>query len=193
MRTRSLFVAAVAALLALPGAASAATSCNLVTDKAGDGYVGHPAAGVDAKSLDIRSLDVATGKKTLVVVLRVATTKAADDPATALGMAWDVSFKIGKADYRFSRRVGPGGNVVSEGATTNGATLSGVKVTVTGTTITWTVPRSSVAALGKRGAAFTSFFGGTTATGLGYDQAPNGGVVSPARYVDGTRSCVRAA
>jgi hypothetical protein len=193
MRTRSLLVAAVAALLALPGAASAATSCNLVTDKAGDGYVGHPLGGVSSKALDIRGVDVATGKKTLVVVLRMATTKTADDPATAAGMAWDVSFKIAGTDHRFSRRVGPGGTVVSEGGSTNGTTLSGVKVAVSGTVITWTVPRSAVAALKKRGAAFTHFFGATTATGLGYDQAPNGGVVSPARYVDGTRSCVKAA
>ncbi|HWL34842.1 MAG TPA: hypothetical protein VNQ77_01490 [Frankiaceae bacterium] len=192
MRRRSMLVAAVTALLALPGAASAAT-CNLVTDKANDAYVGHPAAGVSSKPLDIRSLDVATGKKTLVVVLRVATTKSADDPATAAGMAWDVSFKIAGADYRFSRRVGPGGNVVSEGGNGNGSAVSGVKVAVSGTSITWTVPRSAIPKLKKRGAVFTHFFGGTTTTGLGYDQAPNGGVVSPARYVDGTKSCVKAA
>lgn len=193
MRTRSLLSVAVAALLALPGAASAATACNLVTDKAGDAYIGHSLGGVSSKPLDIRGIDVATGTKTLVVVLRMTTTKTADDPATAAGMAWDVSFKIAGADHRFSRRVGPGGNVVSEGGTANGGALSGVKVTVSGTSITWTVPRSAIAKLKKRGAAFTHFFAGTTATGLGYDQAPNGGVVSPARYTDGTRSCVRAA
>lgn len=193
MRTRSLLLAAVAALLAVPSAASAAPVCNLVKDKANDAYIGHSVSGTSATALDIRSVDVATGKKTLVVVMRLATTKTMDDPVSVAGMSWDVSFRIANVDHRFSRRVGPGGNVVSESGSADSKTLDGVKVTVSSTAVTWTVPRANVPKLKSRGATFTNFYGGTSAPGLAYDQAPDGGVISLSRYKDGQASCVKAA
>jgi hypothetical protein len=119
--------------------------------------------------------------------------KLSDDPVATGGLTWDVSFNIAKVGHRFSRRVGPNGAVISEGATANGQALTGVTVKADGNAIIWTVPRANVPKLKGRGALFTTFYAGTSSPTLTYDQAPDGGRASEARYVDRTPSCVRPA
>lgn len=191
MRVRPVLLSAAAALLALPGAAHAATSCNLVKDAAGDAGLGNPSSPVKSAAFDIRGLDVASGKRTFVVVLRMATVKHAGEPAATLGMSWDVTFKIGGVDHRFTRRVSPTGDV-SASATQNGAGIKGLVVRTDGNAVTWTVPRAGMPRL-KKGAVLTGFFSNTSAPTATYDQAPDGGVASPARYADRQPSCVKAA
>lgn len=186
---RPLLSTALAAVLVLAPAAVAAPSCKLVTDAGGDGGL---FGAVAVKPLDIRSLDVATGAKTLVVVLRMTTTKQ-DDPLVAAGMAWDVTFKIGDTSHRFARRIGPNGAVLSDTATAGSQPVSGVKVRADGSSITWTVPRANVPKLRGRGATFSGFFASTSSPLLGTDQMPDGGRASSATYKDRAKSCVKAA
>jgi hypothetical protein len=193
MRSRLVaFCAASAALLTLPLSADAGVSCNLVVDKNKDAYVGHSAAGQNATALDIKSLDVATGKKTLVIVLRMATTNLASDPVATAGMQWDVTFKIAKADHRFTHKVGPNGMVLSDTANADGAAITGVTVKVAGNTVTWTVPRAKLQKLRGKGAVLSGFYAGTS-TPWAFDQAPDGGLPSLSRYTDMAKSCVKAA
>lgn len=191
MRLRTVLLPIAAALLALPASAHAVTACNLVKDAPNDAGLGSPASPMKAPSFDIRSLDVASGKKTFVVVLRMASTNYADEPAAKLGMSWDVTFKVNDVDHRFSRKINAAGTV-TETATQNGSEIKGVKVSTAGNAITWTVPRSGMPKL-KKGAVATSFFSNTSAPTATYDMAPDRGVASPARYTDGQKSCVKAA
>lgn len=193
MKPRSVLLpAVVAALVALPGAASAATACNLVKDAANDAAVGNPASPAKTPAFDIRSLDVASGKKTFVVVMRMGTTNLSGDPAATLGMTWNVTFKVADTSLRFNRQVGPNGTVIGESAQANGNPIAGLKVTTAGNAITWTVPRTGVPKL-KKGAVVTSFYASTSAPTAAYDSAPDNGVASGARYTDGQKSCVKAA
>src|SRR5436305_14825393 len=82
MRARSfLAVAAVTALVAAPAAGAATkksapkrppvkTYCNLLVDKSGDGKW----LVFNEKNLDVQSLDIATGAKTMVAVERLGDT-----------------------------------------------------------------------------------------------------------------------
>ena len=191
MRLRSVLLSTAAALLALPVSAHAATVCNLVKDASSDAGLGSPASPVKAPVFDIRSLDVASGKRTFVVVLRMASTKYADEPAARLGMSWDVTFKINGVDHRFSRKLNAAGTI-TDTATQNGNEIKGLKVSDAGNAITWTVPRSGMPKL-KKGAVATGFFSNTSAPTATYDMAPDRGIASTARYTDGQKSCVKAA
>lgn len=193
---RRLVLAAVATALLLPatGAWSAKTVCNLVPDKADDTGLVAPSTPVRTPAHDIRSLDVATGRKTMVVVMRLASTDYGADPAATAGMTYNVFFKIGDGDHAFFRRIGPNGQVVSDTATAGGKAIPGVTVKVDGKSITWTVPRANVPKLKGRNVVLTGFYAATaSAIGLSGDSAPDGGRASGAQYVDKTASCVRPA
>lgn len=187
-----VLVAAVAAALTLPSSASGAAVCHLVRDGAKDTTLASPLTAVSGSSVDIRSVDVATGAKTLVVVLRLGSSNVAADPAATLGLTWDVMFRIGNAGHRFGRRLGPGGVVLGDTATAAGKPIAGVKTKVAGNAVTWTVPRSAVPKLRGRGAVLTGFYASTWTPLLTYDQAPDSGS-GGGSYTDRQRSCVKAA
>ena len=192
MRSRVLLLA-TAFVLAVPAASHAAPVCNLVKDKTGDASLNATAAAVyQVKPLDIRSYDVATGKKTLVAVLRVGSTKPADDQFTSKsGLRWTVHFSIDGAGYSFTRKL-DGAGKASDSATADGAALSGVKATMTGDTVTWTAPRSAFPKLRGRGVRIGGLYADSSSPGF-YDQAPDGGRSSDTTYTDGAKSCVKAA
>lgn len=193
---RIVIGAAVVALL-VPGtsamAARARTVCNVLPDKADDTTIATPGAPMKSSAHDIRAFDVATGAKTVVVVMKMATANLASDPLATGGMAWNASFKIGDVNHAFSRRVGPNGQVLSETATAGGQPIGGLTVKADATSITWTVPRANIAKLKGRNVVLSTFFAGTSSPTLVYDQAPDGGGVSSARYVDRTPSCLKPA
>ena len=194
MRRLVVGAALVALLVPATTAWSAKTVCNLVPDKADDTGLIAPAVPVRTPAHDIRSLDVATGKKTLVVMLRLGSTVQSADPAAGPGMTYNVYFKIGGVDHAFFRRIGPNGQVVSDTATADGKPIAGVTVKADGKALIWTVPRANVSKLNGRNALFTGFYAATaSAVGLSGDSAPDNGRSSDAKYVDKTPSCVRPA
>lgn len=192
MRSRVVLLAA-AFLVAVPISASAAPVCKLVEDKAGDASPSSLTSSViDYKALDIRSFDVATGKKSLVVVLRLASTNKADHQVTdTAGLTWTATFRINDTDHRFTRKLNGSGQA-TDTATSGGQAINGVKVAVTQDAVTWTVPRGNVPSLRKAGATITGFYASASTTG-GTDQAPDDGRGSGKVYKDKQASCVRAA
>lgn len=80
--------------------------CHLVVDPKGDGHAQTGGQVLASPALDITGADVATGKKQIVAVLRLATTSTATvtDPVAALGMQWSVHFKVRGTTYSFERR-----------------------------------------------------------------------------------------
>lgn len=78
--------------------------CHLVVDDKGDGRAQTGGQVLSSPALDITGADVATGKKQIVAVLRLATTKTEGDPVAALGMKWSVHFKVRGTTYSFERR-----------------------------------------------------------------------------------------
>lgn len=175
-------------LLALPVTARAATGCSLLRDRSGDAWVISSATGRSVHALDIRSVEVGTTSKSLVVVLRLATTNAGGDPATALGAQWDVSFTVAGVNHGFSRRLS------ATGAETGSVTVGGAAVPFTmhadGGAVTWTVQRAKMKTLAKRGTVLTGFFS-QTSSAVAHDYAPDDARASNQRYVDGQRGCAR--
>jgi hypothetical protein len=195
MRTRHVLLCAAAAALIAPAlpAASGKAVCNLVSDKPGDAVVGFAGQGAPAPAFDILSYDVATGKRTLVAVLRLKSTDAKADNAAALGIGWTVSFHVGDKSYSFEHRLGPqaSGGAVTDTASVDGQPLAGVKVSVAPGTISWTVPRASVTPLKAKNAYVTGLFSQATSS-LSHDWAPDSGTGSGVRYPDRAASCVKA-
>ncbi len=193
MRTNVLLCAAAAALLAPALPASGKPVCNLVSDKAGDAVVGAAGQGAPAPSFDILSYDIATGKSTLVAVLRVKSTDAKADNAAALGIGWTVSFHVGDKSYSFEHRLAPQarGGTVTDTASVDGKPLAGVKVAVAPGSITWTVPRAAITPLKAKNAYVTGMFSQATSS-LSHDWAPDSGTGSGVRYPDRAASCVKA-
>lgn len=192
MRLRRAVLATLAVTLSLTTAASAAVAkplCLLITDETGDGH-SQSMGFLSSDALDIVSGDVATGKKTVVGVLRLKTTNVSStDTAGYFGFVWNLNFEVGGTKYSFERRrTGTSGAYIDEFQV--GTSTSAVKPTVKqdGTSITWTVPRSAVSNLKKPKQVLKSIRGGTKVFGGNADTAD--GVKT---YPDLAKSCVKAA
>lgn len=175
---RYALIALVAASVALPGVANAATkpaTCRLLVDRVGDtGPLGSP-------SLDITSGDIATGDTTAVGVLRVA-----DLGATRVGDGvWTLRFAVGTGTYAFTLR----GGVPS--FTRNGvATGSPLVIADTAANeIRWSVARAAVTDLPAKpkGDPIGGLSAETSNGPLTVDAATSTGT-----YADGAPSCVTA-
>lgn len=186
--------AAAAAVVALTttSAVSAAPCRPILTDKTSDAYAGPAQAGAgNTPPVDIKHVDVGTGRKTLVLVLTLATTKASESPLTAIGYSWQAQFDIAGTTHRFVRQVDRDGRV-TDNAYAGAASIAGVAVKVDATSIRWTVPRAQVAKLAKGRPVLTAFMAKTaSAFSIAADRAPESGT-SSAKYVDLSRSCARA-
>lgn len=192
-------VAATLLVAGLPAASGAAPVCRQLVDVSGDGVAW---GAVPSRPLDILSGDVATGAKTLVVALRLATLTR--DETTTTGAVYHFFWTAGDL------RQGVSYHVYADGQTegtfqpqTTGTVTFPVPVVAdpsTGT-ITWTVPRSLVTPLAKRGTRLSGLLARANASAavragngqyartalLGGDTAESG-----ATYVDRTRTCVKA-
>ena len=191
MRRLAVLGTAATVLLA-PLTAHAGPVCNLVTDPANDTGLGAPQSPVRTPAHDITSIDVATGKKTLVVVMRLTSTKITDDPAASNGMNWQVQFKIGTVSHVFKRAVTRDG-AFTDTATQDGKAIAGLVVKADAKSITWTVPRTNVPKLKGKNVMLAQFYSATASTGLSYDYAPDGARPSDKTYMDRTQSCLRPA
>jgi hypothetical protein len=124
----ALLCAATAAVV--PATAGHAAACPAaLADPAGD---------APSPDVDIVRAEVATGVRTLVVRLKVASlTPPAGTPLAPVN--WTVAFSSRGVTYAFYRQRGPGGG------TTNGHSVGTaavpVSVTTDATTITWTAAR----------------------------------------------------
>jgi hypothetical protein len=188
MTVRPLALAALLAF-ALPTASYAATRpaprpakvCLQLTDPDGDAYYGgnnvnNPAGQPATPALDIRSGDIATGAHNLVVVLRLKTLAA--DPMTTGGTAYEFKWTAGGVAQSVVYRTYAGGeheftyNPGTGTATEDDIAVAGFADPSTAT-ITWTVPRTKVAALKKPGTTFSAI--GATA-GVGRNVMLAGGL-----------------
>lgn len=186
MQLRRAVLSAIAVgLVTTTMTAHAATKvCYLVKDIAGDGK--HTLAGAVLKSpaLDIRSADVATGKKNFYGVLRLTTTDTSNDNVAKIGFRWYLNFVVQGKNYSFERTRQAGQN------DTYSVGMSGLsvtpKVTVTKTSITWMIPKKSVPGLTKAKAVISNINASTAMTGGNADAA-----TTMLKYVDQTPSCVK--
>lgn len=201
MRARSvLAVIAAIALVAAPAAGATAkkkppvkTYCNLLTDPPGDGTV---VPGVTSKGLDILSGDLATGKKTMVAVLRLADTdfSQSHDPWSTFEYAWSfaTTSSYGQS-YSFTAKY-------NSGTLTWGAAVDNAPVTVTrftrdqkNNTFTWVINRSVDKTLTRKNTIFRDFRGQSDAFGSNSsDSAPNNQAMMKSTYPDLGHSCVAA-
>jgi hypothetical protein len=185
----TLLAAGLAVSVVHPSAA-AQPVCMIERDAAGDGHL-RGANAVTSPSLDILSLDVATGKNTVVAVLRLDTTTP--DTITKPSLTYDVSFTInGSPGYGFTlTRSDRAGVLDTKSATAraHNATLRTLPtVVITPTTVTFTLPRAAFDDLKKPGAVITGITGQSAMTGGGADVA--GGTST---YKDRTPSCLKPA
>ena len=204
MRTRSILaLLAVIALVAAQGAGAATkkkkppapkpkTYCNLLVDPAGDGDI---APGVNDKGIDILGGDLATGKKTMVAVLRLADTNysVSHDPWTLTGFHW--SFQAVSSygqNYGFSANEYMG--TVTGSATVDNAavTLKSFTIDTVHNTFTWVLDRSVDKTLTRKGTIFRGFSGQSMRLSSTADAAPNNAATMKATYPDQGLSCVHA-
>jgi hypothetical protein len=202
-----MLVATTAALLPLT-AATAATAkptpvkpaCYLLTDDKDDVYLlADKQTGKTVPELDVQSVDIASGAKTVVVVLRVASGKFASQQLLTTGATWNVVYSIWGAvvNDTYAMTQGPTGATFTASSSVSrdaGRTSNPLPVTadVTGNVLRWTMPRSALGELAKKRGIFEQMFGQANAGAIGHDYAPNDGHVAKATYVDRSPSCVKA-
>lgn len=188
--------AALAVPVAAPAhAAALKKSCNMVSDASDDVYVFDKATGVKASALDIRSVDVATGRTKLVGVMRLGAPVSASDNTLANGGSWSLDFRFAKSDtqYTFQKTMArpAQGGAVTYAFQIDHQTVAGVVGTTDGATITWTIAKSLVPPLKKPKATVVKMFSSTLGF-LSHDYAPDGGTFADVKYQDMQSSCVRA-
>lgn len=194
MRIRRLVLCAIAVSLAATGATASASPakskpkpCFLLTDDPGDGNAAIGGPVVASPALDILSADVASGARTVVVVLRLTTTDISNDRWATLGMSWAVNTSVGGKSYTFrvTRPYGPSNTLT---ATVVGAPdVKAVTLRVDPTSYTWTVARSAIDYLKPHGTILLE----SAATALTTSNAD--GALAHKPYVDRSVNCVKAA
>lgn len=171
MRARSvLAVLAVIALVAAPAAGATTKKkaaakpkiyCNLLTDPAND-FTATAMPADKSPALDIIGGEFATGKTTVVAVLKLAGTNVSttSDPWAELGYEWTFGMQstLGQT-YSFSASTSLG-NPIKGSAAVDNAAVSGVKFTVDNTkhTFTWTFNRTAAPNLSRPKNVFHAFF-----------------------------------
>lgn len=188
-----LVAATLAGPVALPAHALPKT-CNLLSDPADDTYFVAREANQKSAALDVRSVDLATGRSKIVVVMRLGST-ASTDNALVNGGNWsvDVHFKNSKSQHTFTKNMKrpSEGGAVTYGFRLDGNNIAGVVGTTDATSITWTLPKSAIPSLRKPKAVVTEMFASTLGL-MTHDYAPDGGSFGPVKYQDQQPSCVRA-
>jgi hypothetical protein len=148
MRPRHLLLVAVAVSLLTPLAATAASRpavlCKLLKDDAGDGASSVGGAVIKSDALDLLGGDVATGKKTLVGVLRLKSVNTASDPMADLSMYWYLNFVVNGKTYSFERYRHGGVTNTYENTFHGAATPVTVKSTANPPEVWFSIPRTAV-------------------------------------------------
>ena len=166
--------------------------CQQVLDAAGDAQVGgsnNPTDKPQYASLDITSVDVASGSKNVAVAMRVST--LSPDAYVVSGATYDVLFDVGTTTYHLTYRTFFGGG--SEFTYNTSAMGPGEFLPIEGgvdqatKTITLYLPRKAIPELKKSGTKFTAIKG---QTGAGQNFRKAGGVYSSRGYT-GVDTAVR--
>jgi hypothetical protein len=179
--------AVVAALAAGSPAVAAKQVCHQITDGKGDGHPSNLSIAT-SNALDIVGGDIATGKKSIVGVLRLASTDASD-PMSAFGETWSLNFTVQNKTYNF-RRTRVAGTTEEYRYAFNGSSVELTSHSETATEIKWVIPRSAVEALKKPKAVFESI----SATSSWFvTNADAAAAKTGTRYVDKTPSCLKPA
>lgn len=189
-RLAVLAVAALAAAGAAVPADAARALCLQIQDVTGDGMVlGAVPRNEDA--LDIVSGDIATGRRNLVAVMRLKSLSAATPVG---GRQYAFQFTVGGVAYKLTHIVNVDGTTRSA---MNGTAVDAFADPSSGS-ITWTLPRKSVAGLKTSGAKITglaadAYYGFAMAVPGGtYDAATPIDSASTGRsYTDGTPTCLK--
>ncbi len=177
MRTRHVLLGTIVLAVASSGATAYAAKkptpmCKMITDPDNDGGMKPAGFIVKSDAAEITGGDVASGKKTVVGLLRVKSTSISGDTWGNLGVTVNLSFVVQGATYTFSRSYS-GSSVTNRFKGAAGWTdLPASQVKVTGTEIRWTVPRSAVPGLKKPRQTFSGISASSTINGTGADAAP---------------------
>jgi hypothetical protein len=211
MRARPVLAAIAAlALIAAPAAANAKAKpkpktvkkyCSLLVDDGKNDGKSDVYAFESSPSLDIISGDIATGPKTMVAVLRLASTDfniATDHWAATLGYDWSFAtssnygqkftFKAKFDQYQMDASKALTGSADIDNA---GVTLKSFKVDTSAHTFTWVIDRSVDKTLTRKNTVFKQFRANDNSFGASADGAPNQNPTS-ASYPDRALSCVHA-
>lgn len=163
--------------------------CNLLVDDKDDGYATTGGAVLRSPAMDIHGADIATGKKTVVGVLRLQKADTSMDPVAWLGMTWNLNFKVRGNSYSFERERPFGKNERFE-YNAPGPAAPKVKETVTRThlEVRFEIQRSAIPELKKPKAVIENI----AVSGTVF--FTNGDAGSTQRdYADLTPSCLRPA
>lgn len=200
---RKTLVVVTSALLVLSGAAAADAAskkptrpkavCLQIPDAPGDAQVGgsnNPTDQPQYASLDITSVDVASGPKNVAAAIRVST--LTPDAYVVAGATYDVLFDAGATTYHLTYRTFFGGS--SEFTYNSSAMTAGQFLPIEGgvdqasKTITMYLPRKAVPELKKAGTKLVNIKG---QTGAGQNFQKAGGVYSSRGYT-GVDTATRA-
>jgi hypothetical protein len=202
MRLRPVILSTLALGVVAGGSALAAPRpvCNLVSDTEGDGkqrfFAQEATAPTSSPYLDIVNVDVATGKKEVVGVIKLKSAETTSDPTTMLppGIKWSMSFKIGNTNHSFTltRTTAAGSSRPTDTATASigGTIVQGVVATVDSTAVTFKLPRTSVPALKRTKQVLSDIVATSHMWATVSDNAYGTGTE---KYVDLTPSCLRPA
>lgn len=175
------------AVTALPAQAARtpAKVCNLVSDSDSDATWLAP---VKSPAVEITGVDMASGPKNVTLVLKLKSTSfALTDPAKYMTATWSIGFTIGADAYATHRHTSNTGDVVDDSMTRNNDKLGTPKPVVDATTITYTIPRSWIGQLTKKGQVFKDL---RATTGMMLASTDNA-IGTGTKYVDKTPSCVK--
>ncbi|HEU0130017.1 MAG TPA: hypothetical protein VFQ85_03380 [Mycobacteriales bacterium] len=192
LRTVVLTASVLGLAASLTATADAATAkkkpvCNLITDGTGDGG-NRVTRAPSSDALDIVGGDIATGKGTVVGVLRLKGYNLDSDPAAYLGFNWNLRFTIKGTTYAFTYADGRGAYAGPSAAfMMDSAQIATPTVKVAGNTITWSVKRSAVPGLKKSGQTLINL-----AATSGYDMTSADAASTTKTYPDLYPSCVKA-
>jgi hypothetical protein len=164
--------------------------CNLIVDDpggTGGSYKGSPA-------LDVTGADLASGKKTVKVVVRVATTNMDNDTWAAVGYEWFMSWRMNGTEFAVDLRRTFDSDELGwtykarfrVGTTYTDWPADWKKVTIDPKSYTWVLPRTAIPFLKKPKQVFYDLQAGSQSFGGNVDQAS-----TLTKYVDQTPSCLK--
>jgi hypothetical protein len=181
MRRSILAVATVAALAAGVAPATAAATCPMLVSPTGG-----PLPVGSFPQADIKSGDIASGRKTVAAVLRLASLTGTD-VVTAAGVQYEMSWTIGGSAYVI--RLARSATRQDTSMSVDGTAMPPPFVRVDPVTgeIRWLVLRANVPTLAKPRQVFRAISAQTSGPAGTYDAA-----ATKRTYVDGSPGCIPA-
>ncbi len=191
MRIRRVLLATTMLALAASSSATLGSSswaaskvCNLVTDGEGDGGLRATTYGpveVNSPPMDIIGADFATGAKTVVATIKVASLEL--DPQALPEVTYSFFFKVKNTTYSFTLVRDRDGN--AEYSFSNGSVTGAINATTK--TISFSTARSNVKELKVKNQKFSEM---RATTKTRFSNADTAGGEATKTYLDKTKSCL---